>query len=211
MNGVFSFKTFFYQSHPQSQNNVFLNHKIDNSRVTQFSLPIDYIDDEDYEKDNINLADDEPLSSRFQRAVVLQRAGDHMSALNEYQIFVKAAEQCDVSPAMYAEVLINMGAIYFSKLKDKQKARQQFETALTYRDIGSAHVNLALLTLSESQFQSSNPNTGVNIAEDALLTARDHCTQAIQLNDNINTVNGATRLLNDIEAMLQNTQSQSKD
>ena len=38
------------------------------------------------------LAEDEPLSSRFQRTVVLQTAGDHSSALTEYHTFVKAAE-----------------------------------------------------------------------------------------------------------------------
>ena len=38
------------------------------------------------------LAEDKPLSSRFQRAVVLKRAGDDSSALIEYQTFIKAAE-----------------------------------------------------------------------------------------------------------------------
>ena len=38
------------------------------------------------------LAEDEPLSSRFQKAVVLQTAGDHSSALTEYHTFIKSAE-----------------------------------------------------------------------------------------------------------------------
>jgi tetratricopeptide (TPR) repeat protein len=100
------------------------------------------------------LAEDEPLSSRFQRAVVLQRAGDHRSALTEYQTFIKAAESCDVSPELYAEVHVNMGAIY-TKLKDRNKAKQNFQKALFHRQLGSAHVNLALLALADGQMSRS--------------------------------------------------------
>ena len=150
------------------------------------------------------LADDEPLSSRFQRAVVLQRAGDHMSALKEYQTFVKAAEQCEVSPATYAEVHGNIGAIY-TKLKQKVEARKNFEIALNYREIGSAHVNLALLTLAEGQL-SSDPRVGLR----ALNEAKEHCRKAVELDDDINSVNGATRLLGDIEKMLQRAGGESQ-
>lgn len=143
------------------------------------------------------LADDEPLSARFKRAVVLQRAGEHMSALKEYEIFVQAAEQCEVSPKTYAEVLVNIGAIY-TKLKQKDEARKHFETALNHREIGSAHVNLALLTLSEGQL-SSDPTVILK----ALNDAKEHCKKAIDLDDDIHSVNGATRLLGDIKKMLK--------
>ena len=141
------------------------------------------------------LADDEPLSARFQRAVVLQRAGDHMLALKEYQTFVKAAEQCDVSPSTYAEVYVNMGAVY-TKLREKKEARKCFESALQYREIGNAHVNLALLVLSEGQ-SSLDPRDGMK----ALNLAKEHCSKAVELNDDVHSVNGATRLLGDIEKM----------
>lgn len=142
------------------------------------------------------LADDEPLSSKFQRAVVLQRAGDHMSALKEYQTFVKAAEQCDVAPETYAEVHVNMGAIYM-KLRDRKEARNSFETALKYRELGSARVNLALLALAEGQ-QSSNPSDGIN----ALKEAEGHCLKALEINDDANSVRSANKLLGDIQKML---------
>ena len=143
------------------------------------------------------LMDDEPLSSRFQRAVVLQRSGDHLSALKEYQTFVKAAEQCELSPSTYAEVHGNIGAIY-TKLRQIDEAKKHFKIALSYREIGSAHVNLALLALSEGQ-TSSDPNDGIQ----ALKTAREHCRKAADLNDDVNSVNTANKLLGDIEIMLQ--------
>jgi len=149
-----------------------------------------------YDDDGMTLADDEPLSSRFQRAVVLQRAGDHESALREYQLFVKAAEQCDVSPDLYAEVRVNMGAV-FMKIKDRYEAKRNFELALQLRDMGSAHVNLALLALAEGQM-SNDPRDGVR----ALKEAEGHCRKAVDLNDDVNAVNGATRLLGDIGKML---------
>jgi tetratricopeptide (TPR) repeat protein len=143
------------------------------------------------------LMDDEPLSARFQRAVVLQRSGDHLSALKEYQTFVKAAEQCELSPSTYAEVHGNIGAIY-TKLRQIDEAKKHFKIALSYREIGSAHVNLALLTLSEGQ-TSSDPSDGIK----ALKTAREHCRKAADLNDDVNSVNTAKKLLRDIETMLQ--------
>jgi len=143
------------------------------------------------------LAEDEPLSSRFQRAVVLQRAGDHRSALTEYQTFIKAAESCDVSPELYAEVHVNMGAIY-TKLKERNKAKQNFQKALFHRQLGSAHVNLALLALADGQM-SRDPRDGIS----ALREARMHCLKALEIDDDAHSTNGATRLLKDVENMLQ--------
>jgi len=146
--------------------------------------------------EDVVLADDEPLSARFRRAVVLQRAGEYNSALKEYEIFVKAAEQCEISPSTYSEVRVNMGAIY-TKLKRREEARKNFKIALQYREIGSAHVNLALLVLAEGQ-QSSDPRVGIR----ALKEAEEHCRKAVELNDDVHSVNGATRLLGDIKKML---------
>uniref|UniRef100_A0A7S3QIZ4 MalT-like TPR region domain-containing protein n=1 Tax=Chaetoceros debilis TaxID=122233 RepID=A0A7S3QIZ4_9STRA len=142
------------------------------------------------------LADDEPLSSKFQRAVVLQRAGDYSSALEEYETFVKAAKSCDVSPEKYAEVHVNMGAVYM-RLGKRKEAKINFEVALKYRKIGNAHVNLALLTLAEGQ-KSVNPTDGIN----ALKEAEDHCRIAVDLNDDIHSFQRASTLLVDIGKML---------
>ena len=147
---------------------------------------------------DVNLADDEPLSSRFKRAVVLQRAGEHLSALKEYEMFINAAKQCDVSPTKYAEVLVNVGAIY-TKIKQNDKALQYFKDAVRYRDdIGSAHVNIALLTLSEGQASMDN-----NVRRDALVKAKEHCLKAVSINDDVYSVNSAIKLLKDIEKLLQ--------
>ena len=142
------------------------------------------------------LADEEPLSSKFQRAVVLQRAGDHESALKEYETFVKAAKQCDVSPATYAEVHVNMGAIY-TKMKRRGEARKNFEIALEFRELGSAHVNLALLTLSEGRL-----STDPKVIKQSLNDAKNNCEKAIRINDDVSSVNSARRLLGDIKKML---------
>ena len=166
-------------------------------------------DDDDINRNNneMILAEDEPLSSRFQRAVVLQRSGDHTSALTEYETFIKAAESCDVSPELYAEVHVNMGAIH-AKLKDRPKAKKSFQIALRYRELGSARVNLALLALADGQL-SLDPRDGVI----ALKEARMHCLKALEINvnddsgdgngDAHSSVNGARRLLKDVENMLQ--------
>lgn len=146
--------------------------------------------------EGIILADDEPLSSKFQRAVVLQRAGDYSSALEEYETFVKAAKSCNVSPEKYAEVHVNMGAVYM-KLGKRKEAKTNFEVALMYRQIGNAHVNLALLTLAEGQ-KSVDPADGMK----ALKEAEEHCRIAVDLNEDSYSFQRASTLLVDIEKML---------
>lgn len=146
---------------------------------------------------DVVLADDEPLSARFQRAVVLQRAGDHMGALKEYETFIKAAESCDVDQEAFAEVHVNVGAINF-KLKNMAEAKRNFQKALSFREMGSAHINLALLALAEGK-ASIDPSDGI----DALKTAQIHCQRVLQLNDDKAAVPMAEKLLRDIEIMLQ--------
>lgn len=147
--------------------------------------------------DRNNLVDDESLSSIFQRAVVLQRAGDHISALREYQTFIKAAESCEVSTELYAEVHVNMGAIYI-KSENNLKAKESFNTALKYREIGSAYVNLALLTLSEGR-RSQNPIDGIK----ALREADIFCQRALDLKEDPRTSETATMLSRNIQQMLE--------
>jgi len=174
------------------------------------------------------IMNDESLLLRFQRAVVLQRAGQYNDALREYQTFVKAAESCNVSPEMYAEVHVNMGAIYM-KLKDWTKARNNFKRAIDHRRRGkddddddennvrsaaSAHVNLALCLLAERQELSlkgaAGATTGGTSALDrsrdvsALQEARYHCQRAMEEDKvDTNAKNAATRLMRDIQNILK--------
>eukprot|EP00591_Stephanopyxis_turris_P000520 CAMPEP_0195527700 /NCGR_PEP_ID=MMETSP0794_2-20130614/29570_1 /TAXON_ID=515487 /ORGANISM="Stephanopyxis turris, Strain CCMP 815" /LENGTH=198 /DNA_ID=CAMNT_0040658677 /DNA_START=33 /DNA_END=629 /DNA_ORIENTATION=+ len=140
---------------------------------------------------------DEPLSVMFQRGVVLQRMGDYESALSEYEMFVEAAKQCDVSPQKYAEVHGNIGAVHM-KRRDGVAARRHFEEALRHREIGSTHVNLALLTLKEGS-TTSDPSKGFG----ALKAAETHCRRAIALDDDSRSGATATKLLSDIEGMIE--------
>ena len=139
---------------------------------------------------------EEPLTMIFNRALVFQRAGDHKRALKEYEFFQKAAEECGVSPAMYAEVLVNMGAAH---LKDKnvELARLHFEKALKHRQVGAAHVNLALLDLQKAS-TIRDPKAGMEV----VMSAKSHCEEAMKVNDTEESMKTATRLLNDINGML---------
>ena len=165
------------------------------------------------------LTSDESLTLRFQRAVVLQRAGEYNSALQEYQTFIKAATSCNVSLEMYAEVHVNMGAIYMRQ-RNWTEARKNFEIALGFReDMSSAHVNLAVLVLSETQASSSmslytaKANSGVDDPKkhviETLQEARSHCQRALDISLNshhqndVHSRNAATRLLRDIDEMLR--------
>ena len=128
------------------------------------------------------LDNEEPLSVIFQRAVVLQRSGDHESALKEYQFFIKAAEGCDVSPSMYAEVHVNIGAVYAKDNSNLELAKHHFELAIEYRpdNMGTAYVNLALLSLRKgSSIGADNPKIGIQCLEEA----ESYLNSAINLKD----------------------------
>ena len=150
------------------------------------------------------LTGDEPLSAKFQRAVVLQRSGDYSSALAEYDTFLKAASQCQIPPEMCAEVHVNRGAIYFRTIKDFSMARTCFKQALEFREVGRAYVNLALLTLAEGQ----EMNDANEKAVERLQEARGYCLRASSLGNDrgtidVVTVESAKKILNDIDTMLQ--------
>jgi len=158
------------------------------------------------------LADEEPLSATFQRAVVLQRSGDHSSALTEYDTFLKAASQCKIPPEMYAEVHVNRGAIYFRTLKDFTMARECFEKALEYREVGRACVNLALLALAEGQ----KINAANEQAIEKLEEARGYCLRVLKLESGVcssvdtTAIQSASKLLNDINIMSQRMRNQTQ-
>ena len=148
------------------------------------------------------LDNEEPLSVMFQRAVVLQRAGDHKAALKEYELFIKAAKQCDVSPEKFAEVHVNIGSVYV-KDQNKEMAKHYFEQALTFRPMGTAHVNLALLALQKGS-NTMDPRAGTACLEEA----KNHCEKAVGLNDDTQAKQMATRLLEDIDQMLRQSTGQ---
>jgi tetratricopeptide (TPR) repeat protein len=155
---------------------------------------------------NVELENEEPLSLMFQRGVVLQRSGALDEALEEYELFLKAAQRCQVDAYKYAEVHVNVGAIHLRK-KSPQEAKRHFEMALEHRKIVTAHVNLAVLALQEAS-TSTNPQTGV----DCLETARNHCLEAIQLKeeDPQSGAETASKLLSDIDGMLQQAKNQGR-
>lgn len=144
----------------------------------------------------MELDNEEPLSLLFQRALVLHRAGSIDKALENYQLFCKAAQQCEVDPFQYAEVHVNMGAIYIKK-GDSDSAKESFNEALKHREIGTAHVNLAVLQL---QLASSliSPQAGL----ECLQVAKGHCQKAVALNDDPPSFETASRLLVDIDRMM---------
>jgi len=133
------------------------------------------------------------LQSTFEAALAHQRAGDSDGALARYELFVQAAEQCDIPPLTYAEVLVNMGTIY-AKRRDKERARGFFKRALGLRELGSAHLNLALLELAAG----GEARTG-QMPIDVLERAEWHCKRAIALRDEPGSFAVAQRVLQDIQ------------
>ena len=145
----------------------------------------------------VELDGDENLKALFERAVVLQRSGSTSEALVFYERFIKAAHHTNVEPQKYAEVYVNMGAIEI-KSKNREMAKHYFKEALKHRKIGTAYVNLALLSLQEGS-QSIDPRVGMK----ALTEAKELCQQATDLNDDPQAIKMATKLLKDIDTMLE--------
>ena len=172
----------------------------------------DNIDDEDDDDDDENKKDprrdfvleqEEPLSVIFQRGLILQRSGQYTQALQEYKFFVKAAEQCDVPAAMYAEVHVNMGAVYLRQQQQQQntntnttttkntttttnqhhrdRAKHHFLVAIQSRPLRTAYVNLALLLLQEGTSSSSSSSAGDNTTTNGTNTNNDQHSTRIQL------------------------------
>lgn len=133
------------------------------------------------------------LQSTFETALAYQRAGDPDGALARYELFVQAAEQVEIPPLTYAEVLVNMGAIY-AKRRDTERAREFFERALRLRELSSAHLNLALLELAAGSARREG-----QMPVEALVSAERHCRRAIALGDDPSSFAMAQRVLRDIE------------
>jgi len=147
------------------------------------------------------LENEEPLSVTFNRAVVLQRSGDHEAALEKYQFFIRAAEGCDVSPSMYAEVHVNIGAVYAKNNHNLELAKHHFELAIGYRPVGTAYVNLALLLLRKgSSIGADDPTIGMKCLEEA----QSYLKSAIDLNDSDRqSKTTAVRLLEDVDVIMR--------
>lgn len=155
-----------------------------------------------------------PLSQIFQKAVILQRSGDRSGALTEYQQFLKVAESHDVDPMLYSEVYANMGAIYAmqgkgtinNELKTELRisAMGALKEAVNYRpSLGSAWVNLALLTLAEGKELGNSPSEQSKV-ENALKEARQCCERALGMdNDDEQSRALANKLVVDIDSMMK--------
>ncbi|EED91975.1 predicted protein [Thalassiosira pseudonana CCMP1335] len=162
--------------------------------------------------------DEVPLSQTFQKGVVLQRAGDREGALDAYNEFLKAAQSHDVDPSLYAEVYANMGAVYAMKGKGsvrpndqvridyRTKAKDAFTEAVKYRPgLGSAWVNLALLTLAEGKEMGGGEQSKV---VSALKEARSCCVRALGMdNEDERSRSLANKLVIDIDAMIKQSGS----
>lgn len=156
---------------------------------------------------SVELENEEPLSVIFQRAVVLQRAGSYPAALEEYDLFLKAARQCSVDPIRYAEVHVNRGAIFLRQGKTAS-AQEEFEAALEHRPtMGTALVNLAVLALQQAS-QSQSPQVGLECLETAqfycqkVLDAASSSSSLPSQDQDPQSVATATRLLKDIQQMM---------
>lgn len=144
------------------------------------------------------LENEEPMSVIFQRALVYQRMGSLDDALNQYELFLKAAEQCEVDPSQYAEVHVNCGAIHLRQ-GDKAKAQHHLEEALKgERKIGKAYVNLGVLQLQQAQCPTISRPAGLK----CLRQAQEYCQQAVDLDDDEQSVQMAQKLIRDIQMML---------
>ncbi|KAL7531902.1 hypothetical protein ACHAWF_003947 [Thalassiosira exigua] len=154
-----------------------------------------------------------PLNQIFQKAVVLQRSGDRHGALREYGQFLKVAKSHDVEPSLYAEVHANMGAIYAmqgkgvdisneQKKNARTKAKEAFKEAVRYRpSLGSAFVNLALLTLAEGKELGNDEPARV---ERTLQEARQCCERALGMdNEDERSRALANKLIGDINSMVR--------
>mmetsp|Transcript_14964 Transcript_14964/g.44689 ORF Transcript_14964/g.44689 Transcript_14964/m.44689 type:complete len:176 (-) Transcript_14964:45-572(-) len=104
--------------------------------------------------DDAVYAGSESLKAVFERALVQQRMGDTEGALAEYEAFVDAAEQNDIPPRLYAEVLENIGACHL-KLGDRKTAIRSWERALGVRDSPTARCNLAIAFLQSGRIDDA--------------------------------------------------------
>jgi len=145
----------------------------------------------------MELENEQSLATVFERALILQRAGNTQEALEQYQLFCKAAAQCKVDPSQYAEVHVNMGAIHLRQ-NQPDLARDHFGEALQHRQLGTAHVNLAVLNLRQATSVATLREEGLK----CLQSAKHHCQKAVALKDDPRSVDTAKRLLMDIDKML---------
>ena len=126
------------------------------------------------------------LKSQFERALVLQRAGDLDGALDEYKAFIDAAEEHNVPPAAYAEVRGNVGALLL-KRGDLAEAAAELEASIALRDLATTRCNLAIIRIRQSDAAG----------------AREHARAALRLGDESDSRTGtvARRILADVEVL----------
>lgn len=139
------------------------------------------------------------LQGCFEKGLMLQRAGDSDGALEQYETFVDVAKQFSAPPLTFAEVKVNMGSIK-AKKKQHAAAKALFEEAIQARELGIAHVNLALVILSEA---SERIGATGEMPSSAVADAASHCRRALELQDDDRSCAIATRVLEDLEKKMR--------
>ena len=137
------------------------------------------------------------LLAQFNLGLTRQRAGDADGALEAYSVFIAGAEDSGAPPYTFAEAHANVGIIQ-AQQRDHAAARASFERALSYRPLGSAHVNLALVCLAEGAAAAAEDGRSGSIPVDMVKEATEHCRAALALDDDPNSVATAERLLGDM-------------
>ena len=126
------------------------------------------------------------MKSMFERALVLQRAGDLDGAEEEYTNFLDCAKQQGVPPTATAEIYGNIGAIHLRR-GDRAAAKESFEASLACTPLGTTHCNLAIIALQ---------------GDGDVVEARRHARAALHLGDGPQSTELAERILRDIEERL---------
>jgi tetratricopeptide (TPR) repeat protein len=131
----------------------------------------------------------------FEQAVKHQNEGNLEEARKEYNELLLAMEEQNVPKRAMAEVYVNLGKICVQQ-KKYDKAKHHFELALKHRDIATAHVNLALLALSEGKVIEKGLCHHVNsssmgpITRESLNLAVEHCEKALALTNQVSDLYG---------------------
>ena len=134
------------------------------------------------------------LTGIWERALLQQRAGNTVSAMREYNLFLAAAAECNVPAASLAEVHVNMGQL-MCRMGDSASAREHFISACEHRSLATAHVNLVLLTLADG----SNDKLPGKIEHTVLNEAKKHAEAALVADERDDrSVEVALKIIKDI-------------
>lgn len=121
----------------------------------------------------------------FEEAIKLQNTGNFKDAISIYNSLISTMEDYCVPKKAMSEIYVNLGKIS-SQQTDFKTAKKHFEMALKHRpNLGTAHVNLALLALSQGKVtsvstDSKNVKDKTSVKRESLLVAIKHCRKALK-------------------------------